>query len=170
MAPDEAAVCADLASRRFRKGEFEGKWTLLGFRHPELFIAFAAAARPDSPPSFLMRLDVAGFRAIGPTGQFWNGLTDKALASEERPMSTAGGPMPYFSDFGPCLYHPIDRLAFAGGHWANDYLEDRWRPTDHLNRYLETVHDILHDPEYAGARLLDGAVALPARSVADLAA
>jgi hypothetical protein len=169
MMPDEAAVAADLGSFWFRKGEHAGKWRLIGHHHPELFIAVAAAPRPASPEWFLFRLDVMGFRVMGPTGQLWHGGEDRPYMTDERPKS-GPNPMIYFSEFGPCLYHPLDRLAFAGGHWANEYLDVRWQPTDHLTRYLETLHGLLHDSEYTGSRILDGTISLPPRLVARAAA
>ena len=166
--PDEAEIRRDLQSPWFKKGAAQGKWRLVGLFFPELYIAFSAAPRPGSPDFYLHKMNVEGFRAVGPTGQLWHGGEDRPLSAAERPQGV--GAAPYFSDFGPCLYHPIDRLAFAGGHWANEYPDERWRADNHLTRYLEVLHGILHDPEYTGARVPEGAIALPARFVAKPAA
>ena len=170
MPPDQAAVAAHLASHRFRRGEAMGRWRLLGHFHPEVLIAVSAAARIGSPDWLLLRMQVEAFPAIGPTGQLYHGGEDRALVAHERPRGADGNVHPCFSDFGPCLYHPIDRLSFAGGHWAGQYADERWHPHFHLTRYIEVLHEILHSAEYAGAGLLPGAVALPSRLVAKAAA
>jgi hypothetical protein len=168
LPPDEAEVRKDLQSHWFNKGVALGRWRLVGLFFPELYIAVSAAPRPESPTAFLHKMNVEGFRAIGPTGQLWHGSADRPLSAAERPLGE--GAAPYFSEFGPCLYHPIDRLSFVGGHWANEYHDERWRADSHLTRYLEVLHAILNDPQYAGARVPEGAVALPPRLVARPAA
>jgi hypothetical protein len=170
VAPDEAEIRKDLGSFWFRKGEKLGKWRFLGLYFPTLYVAVSAAARSGSPSHFLLKMDVQGFRSMGPTGLLWHGTGDRALTLAERPQGPDGQAMPYFSDFGTCLYHPIDRLAFRGGHWPTEYPDQRWQPTDHIIRYLETFHAIVHEVEYAGARVPDGAVALPAKHLAQAAA
>lgn len=169
MTPDEAAINKDLTSLWFRKGEALGKWKLLGLHFPMLYVVMAAAPRPNAPDWFLFKLEVQGYPAIGPTGMLWHGGLDQPLATEQRPYGAAGT-LVYFSDFGPCLYHPIDRAAFANGHWSGEYFDERWQPGDHVTRYLEVLHVILHDPEYVGARVPDGAIALPPPPLAQIAA
>ena len=158
MAPDEAALRRDLSSAAYRLGEKAGRWRLARLQFPLAYFEISAPPRPSSPDRFLLRLNAEGYRAIGPTGELWHAARGGALLAHERPQGPNGILLPFQIWGVPCTYHPIDRLA--QDHWANDFHELRWDAGSDITTYLGTIHDILDHPEYVGAAVSEGALAL----------
>lgn len=161
MKPDEAALLRDLASAAFRVGERRGRWDLRGVRFPHVLFFIAAPVRAGGPSGFLMRSDCTGYSGTAPNSQLWNGGTNAPLEERHRPKKRDGGVMTAFSTWGPCLYHPIDRLARDHGHWPTQHPEMLWTADKDITFLLETVHAILDSSEYAGADLPAAATELP---------
>ncbi len=147
--PDEAALRADLAGPAFRLGELRGRWRLARLFFPILYVQVAAPVTSNGPERFLLRLRCDGYPALAPTGELWHGQLDRALTVEERPRSRNGGCLPGFSNWGPCIYHPIDRHGRT--HWPDQHADLAWQPGYGITDYLEIVHDLLADPLYDGA-------------------
>ncbi|GGJ59798.1 hypothetical protein CDQ92_02130 [Sphingopyxis bauzanensis] len=166
--PDEAALRRDLVAGAFRIGEERGRWRLARLAFPFAFFEIAAPPMPDSPEWFLLRLRCDGYPALAPTGELWHGALDRALIQEERPRQSGGAYLPSFSTWGPCLYHPIDRIGRT--HWPDQYADLAWRAGCDITDYLETVHDLLADPLYCGASVAPGSLELPGAAVVPLAA
>ena len=166
MQPDEAALLRDVASPTFKVGERRGRWHLRGVRFPHALFFVAAPVRNSGPPGFLLRSDCMGYSGTAPNSQLWNGGTNAPLEERHRPHRPDGGVMTAFSAWGPCLYHPIDRLARGHGQWLAQHPEMLWTPDKDITFLLETVHAILHSSEYAGADLPATAIELPPEFVA----
>ena len=164
MGPDETALRAHLASNRYRLGEIKGKWALVQVTFPIVYFRVRAAPRPESPEWFLFRLDVQGYPGAAPTAQVWDGPSNQALAPELRPHTRAGL-MIAFSQWQPCLYHPIDRMARS--HWPDQYGELAWSNDKDLTSFLETVYGLVQDPSYLVAKAPPGAAYLPGERMAE---
>jgi len=149
MAPDEEAFRADLATCDFKVGELRRKWKLVRLAFPIAFIRVRPANVQEGPEWFLFRTDWAGYRGQGPTAQLWNGMSNVELPLEERPHG-CNGVLVAFSQWKPCLYHPIDRMARS--HWPNQYADLAWGPGRDITFFLETVYGLLHDPQYLVAK------------------
>jgi hypothetical protein len=159
VSPDEAALLRDLASGAFKLGECRGNWACRGIAFPHVLFFVAAPARPGGPAGFLLRSECRGYSGVAPTSQLWHGGNDEPLALAHRPRG-GNGVLAAFSDWNPCLYHPIDRLAAA--HWAADQFgEKRWTPDKTITFLLETVYGLLHCSDYTGADLPPAALDVP---------
>jgi hypothetical protein len=169
IAPDEVALRRDLVGASFRLGELRGHWRLARLAFPLAYFEVAAPLMPAGPDAFLLRLTCDGYRALAPTGQLWHGKHDRRLTLEERPRAQNGTVLPNFSDWGDCLYHPIDRIGRT--HWPlEQHAELSWGPDSTITHYLETVRELLLDPLYAGASVGAEALELPEYALAPLAA
>jgi hypothetical protein len=166
MKPDEAALLRDLAAPAFKVGDRRGRWAVRGVRFPHVVFFISAPTRLQGPAGFLMRTDCTGYSGIAPNSQLWNGGANAPLEEKFRPRKPAGGVMTAFSTWGPCLYHPIDRLARDHGQWPTQHPEMLWTADKEITFLLETVHAILNSSEYAGADLPASATDLPQEFVA----
>lgn len=161
MRPDERALREDIALIKFKVGKRRGKWALRGLKFPHALFFVAAASVPNGPRGFLLRSECSGYSAIAPTSELWHGGLDVPLEPALRPQ-TPQGLMVAFSAWGRCLYHPIDRLARAHGNWEREFPDKLWTPDKDITFLLETVYDLLHSSDYAGAPLPDAALSVPA--------
>lgn len=158
MAPDESQLRADLSTARYLVHEFRKKWKLVKLEFPIAWFRIRAAKRTSGPDWFLLKMDCAGYRGSAPTGQLWDGVAGTALLPELRPHS-ANGLMTAFSNWGPCIYHPIDRLA--RDHWPGKHEDLAWSSEKDVVTYLEVVHDLLNAPEYLVSKAPAAAAYLP---------
>lgn len=165
MAPDEMALRRDLALPAFKAGERRRRWALRGLGFPQVLFFIAAPPRTPGPEGFLLLSDCSGYSAIAPTSQLWHGGADRALDLQHRPRNRQSGTLLCFtSACGPCLYHPIDRIARP--HWPGQHADLVWTPDKDITFLLETVHAVLNTSDYAGADVPAAALELPARLVA----
>jgi hypothetical protein len=162
MAPDEAALTSELEGLEFKLGVLRKKWTLEEIRFPVVYFGIAAPRRDRGPRSFLLRSECTGYCAAAPTSQLWDGQTDTALPLAQRPFGKTGV-LIAFSDWKPCLYHPIDRQARE--HWPNQFPELTWQSNSNINTLLETVHALINHPDYLVSTAPDGAAHLSARAM-----
>lgn len=166
MKPDEAALLRDLASPAFKVGERRGRWALLGVKFPLVMFFVAAPVRLGGPTGFLLRSECSGYSGTAPNSQLWHGAENRPLDEKYRPKNRQGGVMTAFCTWGPCLYHPIDRLARDHGQWPSQHPEMLWTTDKDITFLLETVHAIFNSTEYAGADLPVEALELPQEFVA----
>lgn len=165
MPPDEAALRRDLTALDFSLGMRRGKWSLRGLAFPYVLFFIAAPPRPRGPAGFLLRSECRGYSGIAPTSQLWHGGNNAPLVLAHRPQGK-NGVLVAFSDWNPCLYHPIDRLAAA--HWSADqFQEKRWTPDKTITFLLETVHGLLDCTDYTGADLPEAPLELPPEFVGE---
>jgi hypothetical protein len=160
--PDQRLFEEDLGSAEFRSGAAKGLWGIPG---PEVLAAepawpnkilwIAAAARPNAPDRFYFTLDIAGYRAVPPTGTFWDLAKKSPLEIAKRPK---GKPESRFervfrTDWqnATAFYHPYDRVA-AQGHpdWMRDQPHLIWTSNHTIVDYLEEFHSLLNSGDYLG--------------------
>jgi hypothetical protein len=166
MMADEVALLRDLASPAFKVGERRGRWAALGIKFPHVMFFISAPGRVGGPKGFLLKSDCAGYSGTAPTSQLWHGGENKPLEEKYRPKNKEGNVMTAFGTWGPCLYHPIDRLARDHGQWSTQHPEMLWTADKDITFLLETIHAILDSSEYAGADLPAAAIELPQEFVA----
>ena len=162
MGPNEEALRRDLEAAEFKIGERRGKWLLKGICFPHALFFIAAAPRPNSPDGFLLRSECTGYSGTAPTSQLWHGGNDAPLALVHRPQS-GQAIMVAFSDWGQCLYHPVDRQA--RDHWPTQFAEQKWTPDKTVTFLLETVYGLFHGSDYSHADLPAKALDVPAAFV-----
>jgi len=158
VTPDEAALRRHLADPMYQAGERSGRYRLVHLNFPLAFFIVAAPLHADGPSGFLFRIDCTNYPIEAPSAQPWHGTAWRALSGSERPRSSQGGLLIAFSEWGPCLYHPMDRLGRP--HWPDQHSDLVWKDSLEITDFLEMIHGLLHDPKYAGAAVSAEALVL----------
>jgi len=160
--PDQRLFAADLESAEFRAGALKGYWGLAGAEvlpeqpeWPVRILWVQSATRAGAPDRFFLRLDLEGYRAVSPTGAFWDLNTGAALGAEKRPKGKEGSRCAkvFRTDWegGRAFYHPYDRVA-ANGHpnWPTEQPSLIWDSNHTIVDYLEEVRSLLNSGDYLG--------------------
>lgn len=154
MPPDERALRAHLDGAEFADGVARGRWRVAGgVEWPNVVIAVSAAPRPNGPPEFFLRFDLAGYPASPPAITPWDPETNGVLAPDRRPKGEHAA-MVFRPDWksGKDLYLPFDRAALADHpQWAQQYPRRAWNADRTLAWALRNIHDLLNEPAYEGA-------------------
>lgn len=79
MAPDERALRAALESAAFQSGADGGRWRLVDLAWPIGIFAVTAAARPNSPSEYGLRIDLSSYPQQPPTATPWDLELDARL-------------------------------------------------------------------------------------------
>jgi hypothetical protein len=160
--PDQRLFEADLASAEFRAGVQKGYWGLPGAdilpeqpTWPLRIVWVGAASRTEAPNRFYLRLDLADYRTVPPTGTFWDLRTGTMLEAAKRPKGKNGTRVAkvFRTDWegGQAFYHPYDRVA-AKGHqqWTTEQSSLIWDSNHTIIDYLEEIHSLLNSGDYIG--------------------
>jgi hypothetical protein len=134
-----------LASARFRAGELRGRWRLLEFVWPHVFVDLVARDRRR----FALRFECSGYPDQPPTAMPWDRLIGKMLSPVHWPRGGRVSQVfnPGWKN-GSALYLPCDRESIAGHpNWYSEYPSLIWKPARGLAQYLEAVHEILQSHE-----------------------
>lgn len=158
MTPDESALRRHLTEPLYQARERAGRYRLMHLEFPLAYFIVAAPAHVDGPPGFLFRIDCTNYQIEAPSAQPWHGSARRALTGSERPRSSQGGLLIAFSEWGPCLYHPMDRLGRP--HWPDQHSDLVWNDSLEITDFLEMIHGLLNDPKYAGATFSPEALVL----------
>lgn len=147
--PDERALSADLAKPSFRLAELEGRWRLVKFSWPHIFISITAL----DDRKFVLRFDCAGYPERAPTAGLWDMSKGMQLDFAMWPQGRGGRLSSVFRTNwknGSALYLPCDRTSFEGHeNWRQEMPSKIWNPKFGLNQYLELVHELLNCADYA---------------------
>lgn len=147
-APDVRAFEADLAKARFRLGQAEGRWRLLGVTWP--FVSIGVTAKDGR--EYVLRFNCAGYPQIPPTAAPWDVIRQSHLAFDLWPRSKGGRLGAVFNPnwkSGTALYLPCDREAIAGhDNWRTEMPSKIWTPAVGIVQYLELVHELLNCRDY----------------------
>jgi len=148
-APDARAFEADLAKARFRLGQAEGRWRLLGVMWPLSLIGVTAKDGRE----YTLRFNCAGYPNTPPTAGPWDVIRDASLAFDQWPRSQGGRVSAVFNTSwknGSALYLPCDREAIAGhDNWRTEMPSKIWNSTVGIVHYLELIHELLNCRDYA---------------------
>ena len=147
-APDARAFEGDVAKAKFRLGQAEGRWRLLGVTWP--FVLIGITARDGR--EYVLRFNCAGYPQTPPTAGPWDVIREAALASDLWPRSQGGRVAAVFNfnwKNGTTLYLPCDREAIAGhDNWRTEMPSKIWNPAAGIVHYLELVHELLNCRDY----------------------
>jgi hypothetical protein len=164
--PDQRLFEEDVASAEFQIGAAKGRWGMPAlelltedFKWPRRLLWVAAAPRPGAAGRFYIAMDAAGYRAVPPTGSFWDPATRSLLDLKNWPKGKPGSRFAkvFRTDWNnrTAFYHPYDRVA-AEGHkeqWKQGAKEDtrrRWTSEHTIVDYLEEFHGLLNCGDYVG--------------------
>lgn len=159
VAPDEAALRADLESTTFLAGVAEGRWAMhgpSGIEFPHIVIWVSAAARPGGPTCFWLRMNLAGYRPHAPTAMLWDPETRAQLELAKYPKGGGDVGKVFRTDWpseggGTALYHPMDRRPLSDhADWKTVYAGQAWTARRTVVDYLEMVYGLLNSPNYRG--------------------
>ncbi len=160
--PDQRLFEDDLRSAESRSGVIRGLWGLAGgtllpadLTWPSVILWIAAARRDNAPDLFFVRLDLAGYRSVPPTGTFWDPTTKATLELAKRPKGRPGSRVAkvFRTDWegGRAFYHPYDRVA-AQSHpqWVGEQPHLVWTASHTIVDYLTEIHGLLNSGDYIG--------------------
>ena len=161
--PDQRLFDDDLLSVAFRTGVISGRWERSDgglppaeLVWPTVVFWIAAAPRAGAPDRFFVRLDLAAYRSVPPTGRFWDPATKAMLEFANYPKGKPGSrvAMVFRTDWGEsgrAFYHPYDRVA-AQSHaqWATEQPHLVWDANHTIVDYLTVVHGLLNSGDYIG--------------------
>lgn len=152
IGPDQRALEDHLRAARFQAGVEGDRWRLISLTWPIAMIAVSAAERPEGPKEFVLKFELSGYPAVGPTACPWDLDGDVILPAAKRPKGARVGHI-FRTDWenGEALYGPWDRRA-ADGHqdWPAKYPRYIWNARRDLTFYLTNVHDALNCDDYTG--------------------
>ncbi|MCC6229951.1 MAG: hypothetical protein IT432_12090 [Phycisphaerales bacterium] len=156
--PDEAALRGDLQSAAFLIGEAEGRWKNMdpGMKFPDVVFMIAAAARPNSPAAFYLKVNCDGYPSRAPTSRLWDHERAAPLALELHPKGSGDVAKVFRIDWPPeapgsCLYHPMDRRPLSDhGDWPTTYKRQVWHSRRTIVDLLEAVYELLNSRNYTG--------------------
>jgi hypothetical protein len=160
--PDQRLFDEDIASAEFRIGADKGRWGLPApevlpdkLEWPRRILWLGAAPRAGAPDRYYVTLDAEGYRAVPPTGTFWDPSTKTALDIAKRPKGRPGSRFAkvFRTDWngGTAFYHPFDRVA-AKGHdaWPREQPHLTWTSERTIVDYLEEFYALLNCGDYLG--------------------
>ena len=153
MAPDERALRAALETAVFRSGVDGGRWRLVDLEWPIGIFTVSAAARPNAPSEYGLRIDLSSYPQQAPTATPWDMCLGASLAPDRRPKGERVGKVFYNSNWAEdlALYAPWDRKALEGHPaWPDRHPEDVWHPRRDIAFFLERVHELLNADDYTG--------------------
>jgi hypothetical protein len=161
--PDQRLLDDDLRSVAFRTGVLDGRWDRsdgglpsADLPWPSVIFWIAAARRDNAPDRFFVRLDVAGYRSVPPTGRFWDPATKAMLEFAKYPKGKPDSRIAKvfrtdWGESGRAFYHPYDRVA-AQCHpqWVGEQPHLVWTANRTIVDYLTVVHGLLNSGDYIG--------------------
>jgi hypothetical protein len=160
--PDQRLFEDDVLSADFRVGALTGFWDVAAaevlpadLAWPVRILWLAAAARPNTPERFYIRLDLSGYRTVAPTGTFWDPTTKSVLDFSKRPKGKPESRCAkvFRTDWkgGAAFYHPYDRVASSDHpQWKTDQPHKIWTSSHTIVNYLEEFHSLLNGGEFIG--------------------
>jgi len=159
--PAQRLLNADLADIGFRVGVASGRWNAFSTEGantwPMRFFWLAAAQRTGAPDRYHIRLDMTGYRDVGPTGRFWDPTTGQDLSLANYPKGKAGSRFAMvfrtdsWAEGHKAFYHPYDRVALQGhSDWPKTMPHLVWGPALTIADYLDEFQNLLTSGDYVG--------------------
>lgn len=134
-----------LSSGRFLAGVERGRWRLVDFKWPQVFIEVF----DRDGHAVCIRFECTGYPERPPQGTPWDYQADQQLASHCWPRG--GRVSQVFNPgwkAGAALYIPCDRESIEGhGNWHTEYPQLIWKPVCGLLQYIEAIYEVLQSHE-----------------------
>lgn len=164
MTPDQKLFMLDLEDAGFRTGVLASRWGIAdadavpaSMAWPKACFWLRAAERPNAPDRYFIMIDVDGYRAISPTGSFWDPVGKTMLAAGSFPKGKPGSRFEkvYRTDWPPGLckafYHPYDRFTLGThGNWTQELPHLVWTGRNTITDYLDEFQTLLTGDDYVG--------------------
>jgi hypothetical protein len=153
--PDRQLLEQHLNRAEFRLAQLEGRWRFVNLTWPHVTIAVSAAARPNAPAEYGLRLECTGYPVRPVTAQPWDLDKSAPLALSQWPNGRSIVPSIFRPEWkgGICLYIPCDRLSIEGHvNWAQEHQRRLWDPSRGIVCYLEQIYELLNQDDYTGTR------------------
>ena len=153
--PSQRLFECDVRSAEFRSGALKEHWGVAAVDWPRVILWIGAAPRTGAPDRYHVALDLEGYRAVAPTGTFWDPTTEAMLDTARRPKGKTGSRFAkvFRTDWeeGRAFYHPYDRRA-ADSHtdWRTQQPHLVWTSDRTIVDYLEEFRSLLNSDEYHG--------------------
>lgn len=159
--PAQRLFKSDLAAAEFLSGAVKGLWGQVeggdADTWPMAYLFMSAAKRDNAPDRFYVRLDMTGYRSVGPTGRFWDPDTKQDLAYAKYPKGKPGSRFAGifrtdgWNDSNKGFYHPYDRVAAASHtEWPAAMPHLVWNSNRTIVDYLEEFQTLLNCGDYIG--------------------
>lgn len=148
-APDQATLEAHLESGRFLKGVEAGRWSVLHYRFPDLYVRVTGKDYGSGRTfSHDFRLECAGFPAVAPFVERWAfGSPD---APGHRPAAPKGSPgvqdaMKDWKHNGQPggIYRAWQRHAGDHNGWTQKRPDEAWHRERHLEFIMEALYALM---------------------------
>ncbi len=160
MAPDEAALLADVSGGPYLIGVADNRWGLAetatrkaAITWPHVTFWIAASARPGAPDRYFLRLNCAGYPTQPPTGSFCEPDGDRVLAHARWPKGRDRVAAVFRTDWqgGSALYHPYDGVSLRQhADWPQKYPSLVWTSDHTIAHVLDEYQRLLSSDEYLG--------------------
>lgn len=166
LPPDQRLLETDLKLAEYRDGAKKGLWGQAdaaalpagGAVWPNGYFWMAATPRRAAPDRFYVALNLAGYRAVPPTGAFWDPEKKQTLELGKWPKGKAGSRFALvfrtdgFTFAGRAFYHPYDRSPLSDHpEWGKtEHLQWVWGPSHTIVDYLEEFQSLLTCGDYVG--------------------
>lgn len=151
MTPAETSVREHMGKASFLRGVARGRWKVLRFSFPELFIELAAIDPQGTPLTFCFRMLVDGYPNAAPDVRCWDFAANATLPASARPQRPQRS-LEAFKDWGNGVYRPWDRNGALHNNWATSHPQLAWHSERDLTFILEDLHELLNAfPEKAAA-------------------
>jgi len=143
LSPTEVAVQNHMQKASFLRGVACGRWKVLGFTFPELFVQVAAVDEHGNGKTYAFRFIVDGYPDLAPDVRCWDMATNALLPADARPQTPART-REAFKEWGHGMYRPWDRNGATHNNWAAIHPQLAWHAERDLTFILEDLHDLLN--------------------------
>jgi hypothetical protein len=150
LAPDQATLEAHLESGRFLKGVQGGRWSILKYQFPELYVR-VTGRHYGSGKTYThdFRLECRGFPTTPPFVERWT--YDVAAPPGQRSLAPTGSPgftdaMKDWGDGG--IYRAWQRTAAIHNDWSQKRPDDAWHPDRHLEFIMEALYALMAEQAF----------------------
>ncbi len=151
--PTKRTVDAQLQSVRFLAGVEQGRWSVLGFSWPHLYVRVTGRdADGDHPFSQDFHLECEGFPDPGPFVERW-AFADTPSFGSRPPKPETGSPgfVDALKDWEPTngvhggIYRAWQRHAATHGDWASKRPDEAWRRDRTLTFIMEQLYALVSE-------------------------
>jgi hypothetical protein len=137
-------VRQDMKKASFLRGIACGRWKVLSFSFPELYIQVAAVDPQGNPKAFCFRVLVDGYPSLAPDVRCWDFDANASLPASARPQAPHRSHEAFKEWGGHGVYRPWDRNGALHNNWATNHPQLAWHSERDLTFILEDLHELLN--------------------------